>query len=81
MDQKYDIMKHPNIMLSADGKGEPYIHGETKDAKETIEVVWRKKSNEGEKREPQKSGLILLTEEEIQNEIRNTEGERDNEQN
>ena len=81
MDQKYDIMKHPNIMLSADGKGEPYIHGETKDAKETIEVVWRKKTNEGEKREPQKSGLILLTEEEIENEIRNTEGERDNEQN
>ncbi len=81
MDQKYDIMKHPNIMLSADGKGEPYIHGEAKDAKETIEVVWRKKTNEGEKREPQKSGLILLTEEEIENEIRNTEGERDNEQN
>ena len=28
MDLKYDILKHPNVMLSADGKAKPYIHGE-----------------------------------------------------
>lgn len=28
MDLKCDIMKHPNIGLTTDGGGEPYIHGE-----------------------------------------------------
>lgn len=28
MDEKYDILKHPNVGLSADGKGNPYRHGE-----------------------------------------------------
>ena len=27
MDEKYDILKHPNILLTTDGGGEPYIHG------------------------------------------------------
>ncbi len=81
MDLKYDIMKHPNISLSADGKAEPYVHGEAKDAKETIEVIWSKKNDEGEKGEPQESGFILLTEEEIEKELRNTKGEGKNEQN
>lgn len=28
MDFKYDILKHPNVALTADGKAEPYQHGE-----------------------------------------------------
>ena len=28
MDFKYDVLKHPNVELSADGKAKPYIHGE-----------------------------------------------------
>lgn len=32
MDEKYDILKHPNVALSADGKGEPYRHGEVTQA-------------------------------------------------
>jgi type IV secretion system protein VirD4 len=27
MDDKFDIMRHPNIHGTADGKGEPYMHG------------------------------------------------------
>ena len=27
-DLKYDILKHPNVNLTADGKGDPYQHGE-----------------------------------------------------
>ena len=80
IDLKYDIMKHPNISFSADGKAEPYVHGESADAKETIEVVWNRKNDKGEKGEPQESGFILLTEEEIEKELRNTEGEGTNEQ-
>ena len=36
MDRKYNILKHPNIQLSADGKGEPYIHGGAKSATNSI---------------------------------------------
>ena len=28
MDLKYDVLKHPNVELSGDGKAKPYIHGE-----------------------------------------------------
>lgn len=27
MDKKYNILRHPNIKLSTDGIGEPYLHG------------------------------------------------------
>ena len=29
MDFKYDILKHPNVAYTTDGKGKPYIHGGT----------------------------------------------------
>lgn len=32
MDFKYDVLKHPNVILSADGKAKPYIHGEITNA-------------------------------------------------
>ena len=28
MDEKFDILKHPNVVLTTDGKGKPYLHGE-----------------------------------------------------
>ena len=27
MDKKYNILRHPNVTLSTDGSGEPYLHG------------------------------------------------------
>lgn len=27
MDSKYDILKHPNVKLTTDGKGENFVHG------------------------------------------------------
>ena len=27
MDLKYNILKHPNVDLTANGKAEPYVHG------------------------------------------------------
>ena len=32
LDEKYDIMKHSNVALSADGQGKPYRHGEVTQA-------------------------------------------------
>ena len=35
-DLKYNILKHPLVVLSADGKAMPYKHGEADKAKNTI---------------------------------------------
>lgn len=37
MDLKYDILKHPNVAYTTDGKGKPYIHGKTDKA--TVSIV------------------------------------------
>ena len=65
MDKKYDIMKHPNILLTADGGAEPYVYGtdtrsacavtvddSVKDAAETLSL-------------PEGIDFELLSEEEI----------------
>ena len=36
MDFKYDILKHPNLALTADGKAKPYQHGTVHDDVATI---------------------------------------------
>jgi len=36
MDFKYDILKHPNISKTTDGKAKPYIHGDTENAVASI---------------------------------------------
>lgn len=37
-DFKFDILKHPNIEFTEDGKGKPFIHGDTSGAAFTIEL-------------------------------------------
>lgn len=32
MDFKYDILKHPNVAFTTDGKEKPYLHGGTENA-------------------------------------------------
>ena len=32
MDLKFDILRHPDVRLTTDGKADPYIHGEPWDA-------------------------------------------------
>ena len=81
IDLKYDIMKHPNVWLTADGKAAPYIHGETSDAIGTVEIIDPKENeNEGEKDIPVEGRFELLTEKEIEDEIERMEGEKKNEQ-
>lgn len=38
-DFKYDILKHPNVALTADGKAQPYTHGDVKTAVATVEYL------------------------------------------
>ena len=37
-DLKYDILKHPNVALTADGKAKPYVHGKTNNAIATVVI-------------------------------------------
>lgn len=39
MDEKYDILKHPNVALTADGKAKPYEHGGTENAVATLSLI------------------------------------------
>lgn len=45
-DLKYDILKHPNVRLTVDGKAQPYIHGSTDKAVSTIMFLEDKKEIE-----------------------------------
>lgn len=40
MDFKYDILKHPNISLSRDGKGKEYIHGQATNAVASVKLTF-----------------------------------------
>ena len=39
MDEKFDILKHPNVALTTDGKAKPYQHGGTENAVATLSLV------------------------------------------
>ena len=38
MDLKYDVLKHPNVELSGDGKAKSYIHGQITESTGSINV-------------------------------------------
>ena len=39
LDEKYDILKHPNVALTTDGKAKPYEHGGTENAVATLSLT------------------------------------------
>ena len=66
-DFKFDILKHPNIEFTEDGKGKPYIHGDTSRATFTIELSNLPMPDEdGEIIE---TGYELLSEEDLEKEF------------
>ena len=70
LDLKYDIMKHPNVALSADGGVKPYKHGETKDdiATFTVLSVSQGKTRGADEKAPE-TNFELLTNEELEKEF------------
>ena len=38
-DEKYDILKHPNVALTVDGGAPPYLHGQAPKAIETESIL------------------------------------------
>lgn len=39
LDEKYNLLRHPNITFTTDGKGKPYVHGSAENAVATISVT------------------------------------------
>ncbi len=71
MDLKYDIMKHPDVRMTADGQMDPYIHGEPWDAGASIELVYDPKLIEKDAENAQAielsdSDYTLLSEDEVE---------------
>ena len=38
MDYKYDILKHPKVLETTDGKEKPYIYGSTENSVASIQI-------------------------------------------
>ena len=83
MDLKYDILKHPDVRMTTDGKADAYIHGEPWDATSSIELIYDPKlilqatKNSAGMIELADSDYELLSEEDVEKELRNnkkTEG-------
>lgn len=65
MDLKYDILKHPNLALTADGGQPPYIHGEPTQAVATFVFDSEVPKNAG-KLEAIQTSYELLSEEDLE---------------
>ena len=78
MDEKFDILKHPNIALTTDGKGKPYLHGEVTQAVASISLG---DSLEGEIAEapPDTECYELLSDEDLEELFNKNEEDSDNE--
>lgn len=67
LDFKYDILKHPNVALTADGKAGVYEHGEVKSDVATIELISFDKYKAPET-EVAETNYELLSDEDFENE-------------
>ena len=69
IDLKYDIMRHPNIALSTDGGGEPYVHKRETRSIASLQFptdLLDTLKNASFETGREEDGLIILTEEEIE---------------
>lgn len=73
-DLKYDILQHPNVELTADGKAVPYVHGDTSHAVGTIALSFDAQLPE-DVPGPVDTGYELLSEEDVEREIASKEKE------
>ena len=76
-DLKYEILRHPNVALTADGLADPYVHGDMSEAVNTIALTFDMVSSE-EMTDIPKTGYELLSEEDVEKEIASKEREEKN---
>lgn len=72
LDEKYDILQHPALHLTADGKGEIFRHG--KDKFSIASISFEGKAGKDIPLLPQvPTSMVLLSEEELEDEVKNNE--------
>ena len=64
-DEKYDILKHPNVAMTTDGGAEPFIHGEDIVSIATLEMD-TKKVKDSEEEYVDRDEYLFLCEEELE---------------
>lgn len=64
-DLKFDILKHPNVRYTTDGKGKPYVHGADTRSHATI-TFSEEMLNEAVEPEVGKHNFVLFSEEELE---------------
>lgn len=79
LDEKYDIMKHPNVALSADGQGEPYRHGEVTQAVAGI-TLGDSLAGEITEEVPDGESYEILSDEELEAMLNQEKEDTDNEE-
>ena len=78
MDLKYDILKHPNVDLTTNGKGKPYRHGEVEKASASITFDgWLLDAADSDMDEGEAGQYELLSEEELELLLDMTEEEKE----
>ena len=78
IDLKYDILKHPNVDLTTNGKGKPYRHGEVKKASASITFDgWLLDTTDLDLYEEEAGQYELLSEEELELLLEKTEEEKE----
>ena len=86
MDLKYDVLKHPNVELSGDGKAKPYIHGEITESIASIDVdlsnaTISKAKDLTKKEEKLLDEYDIVSSDEIDKYFKNKEGKENEESN
>ena len=86
MDLKYDVLKHPNVELSGDGKAKPYIHGEVTESIASIDVdlsnvTISKAKDLTKKEEKLLDEYDIVSSDEIDKYFKNKEGKENEESN
>ena len=65
MDEKFDILRHPNVALTTDGKAKPYQHGGTENAVASV-ALERTGKNEPVAMDTDETNYELLSEEDME---------------
>ena len=87
MDFKYDVLKHPNVELSGDGKAKQYVHGEVTESIASVSVDFSNVTRVEESKDLNKKETKLLDDyeiissEEIDKYFKNKEGIKNEESN
>lgn len=73
MDFKYDILKHPSVSATTDGKGKPYIHGSTDNSVASIKFDYDIENYNATQIEEIETDYEIISSDEIEEYLKNME--------